>query len=409
MSVRMVIAFISQKMIAVWLGPEGVAILGNVRNIIPMIESFSTLGTFNGIVKYVAAYKNDKKELHKLFSTVTFFSIIASCIAFLVLFFGADYLNKWLFLNQYQFAFVFKILAVSVPFLALNRIFNGVMNGLSAYKKYVNINLFAYASSVVFLLLAVYYKSLNGALVAIALTPVLQFSILFYFYFKVLKRYINFKNIRVKNLYGNTLVGFTIMSLVATFLGGFVDINLRTHLMKTFDAVDAGNWTGMTNISKQYLMFSSAIFTLYVIPKFAIIDNSKTFRKEILNIYKTLLPLFAVGMLSIYFLREWVIIIAKSKEFLGMMPLFKWQLLGDFVKIASVIVAHQFLAKKMVKVFVFTEILSLILFYSFAHLLTPSMGAEGVVLAHFLRYIVYYIVVIFLLRKHIFGNHKIKM
>jgi len=408
MSVRMVIAFVSQKIIAVLLGPEGIAVLGNIRSLIPMVESFSTLGTFNGIVKYVAEYKEDKKELHQLFSTTTVYLICASIISFLVLFFGAELLNKWLFLGKYEYTFVFKLLSVSVPFLALNRVFNGVMNGLSAYQKFVKINLISYAVSAFLVVIATFHKSVEGALFAIVLTPIVHFVVLFYFYYEVLKEYIHFKNLNFVIPYKNKLFAFTIMSIVATFLGSFVDIKLRTHLMKSISIDDAGYWTGMTNISKQYLMFSSAIFTLYVIPKFATISNSTVFRKEVSTVYKVLLPLFAVGMLSIYFLREWVILILKSKEFLGMMPLFKWQLLGDFVKIMAIVIAHQFLAKKMVIQFIISEIISLLLFYIFANYFIATMGAEGVVFAHFLRYVVYFFVVIILLRKHVFGNQIIK-
>lgn len=408
MSVRMVVAFISQKVVAVLLGPEGVAVLGNIRNIIPMIESFTTLGIFNGIVKYVAEYKDNKKELHKLLSTTVVYLLFASIISFSVLFFGAELLNEWLFLGKNDFTYVFIILAIAAPFLALNRVLNGVMNGLTAYKKFVNINLLSYSVSVLILLVAVYYRSLDGALIAIAITPMVQFYIVSYFYYSILKEYIFLKELKFAIPYKNKLVAFTIMSIVATFLGGFVDIKLRTYLMKNISDIDAGNWTGMTNISKQYLMFSSAILTLYVIPKFAQIKESKQFRREVIKIYKTLLPLFAIGMLIIFFTREWVILIAKSNEFLGMKPLFKWQLLGDFVKIASIIIAHQFLAKKMVKQFIITELVSLILFYTFSTYFIATLGAEGIVIAHFLRYIVYFIIVIWMLRKHLFGNYTIE-
>ena len=406
-SIRMVLAFLSQKILAVTLGPEGVAVLGNIRNIIPMLESFSTFGVFNGIVKYVAEFKEDKQELHKLLSTTTVYVIFASFTSFLILFFGAEYLNELLFIGKYDLVFIFKLLSIAVPFIALNRVFNGIMNGLSAYKKFVKLNLLGYTLSVVFVLTALYFNNLEGALFAIALSPILQFAVLVYFYYKIFKDYINFKELNFKIPYKNKLFAFTVMSLVATFLGGFIDIKLRTHLMKDISDIDAGNWTGMTNISKQYLMFSSAILTLYVIPKFATINNSKLFRKEIFNIYKILLPLFAIGMIAIYFTREWVILIAKSKEFLGMMPLFKWQLLGDFVKIMSIVIAHQFLAKRMVVQFIVSELISLALFYGFANYFLKTLGAEGVVLAHFLRYVLYFMIVVFMLRKHIFGHREI--
>ena len=136
------------------------------------------------------------------------------------------------------------------------------------------------------------------------------------------------------------------------------------------------------------------------------IKTSVEFKKEVLYIYKTLLPLFAIGMMLIYFLKDWVIGITHGEEFLAMRPLFKWQLLGDFVKVASIIMAHQFFAKKMVKEFVITELFSLVLFYSLSTFFIKEMGAEGIVLAHFIRSIISFLIIIFLLRKYLMGNLK---
>lgn len=151
------------------------------------------------------------------------------------------------------------------------------------------------------------------------------------------------------------------------------------------------------------MVFSNALFSLYVLPKFAGIFTRKDFKKELFYIYKTLLPLFGAGMLLIYFLRDYVILIVYP-DFDAMAPLFKWQLLGDFVRLASLVLGYQFLAKRMVRNFMFSEMLSLVLFYGLSYYLTDFYGVEGVVIAHLLRYIIYFLVVLFLVfryfRKH---------
>jgi len=405
--IRAVLGVLSGRIVAEKLGPAGIAIIGDVRNLIPMIQSFSTLGMFNGVVKYVAEHKDNKEELLKLFSTTFVYLLFASLFVFCVLFFGADYWNERLFSEGSDFTFVFKVLAIGAPFIAMSRIVNGVISGLSSYKKFVKIELVSYCLGVVLLISLLYFKNLNGALFAIAILPILQFVILFYFFSKTLKEYLDYKNISFSIPYKNKLFGFTIMSFVATLLGNFVEIDLRNNLKNKISEIDAGYWTGMTNLSRQYMMFSSAIFTLYVIPKFAKIKTSIEFRKEVLSIYKTLLPLFAIGMLLIFVLKGWVIDITHGKGFLAMKPLFKWQLLGDFIKVATLIIAHQFLAKKMVKQFIFVELFSLLLFYSIASHLIITLGAEGIVLAHLLRYIVCFPIIVVLLRKHLFGSHSI--
>jgi len=406
--VKALLGFASQRIIAENLGPVGVAFIGDLRNLIPMIQSFSTLGMFNGIVKYVAENKENKDELLKLFSTAFVSLLFASFITFCVLFFGASYWNELIFSTGKDFSFVFKVLALVVPFIAMNRVVNGVINGLSAYKKFLKIELISYSVGIVLLIALLYYKNLNGALLAIAILPVIQFSILFYFFSKTLREYLDYKKISFSIPYRNKLFGFTVMSFVATLLSNLVEIDLRGHLKNKISEADAGYWTAMTNLSKQYLMFSSAVLTLYVIPKFSEIKTSIGFKKEVFNIYKTLLPLFAGGMLLIFVLKDWVVDITHGEGFLAMKPLFKWQLLGDFIKIASVIVAHQFFAKKMVKQFIVTELISLVLFYAFSTYFIKSMGAEGIVFAHFIRNALCFPIIIFILRKHLFGNHLIK-
>lgn len=147
------------------------------------------------------------------------------------------------------------------------------------------------------------------------------------------------------------------------------------------------------------MVFSGAIFTLYVIPKFSGIYSKKDFVKEIVNIYKTLLPLFAIGMFVIFFGRQ-LFIDYIFVDYIGMKPLFKWQLIADFIKLISIVLAHQFFAKRLVRNFIFTEILSLVLFYVFANYLSDIYGVEGVVMGHLFRYVIYLLVVVFLVFRY---------
>tara|TARA_B100001167_G_C16586334_1_gene219348 strand:- start:47 stop:574 length:528 start_codon:yes stop_codon:yes gene_type:complete len=167
-------------------------------------------------------------------------------------------------------------------------------------------------------------------------------------------------------------------------------------LIRKISEIDAGIWTAMLNISKNYMVFSNALFSLYVLPKFAGIHKIRDFKKELYSIYTTLLPLFGLGMIIIYFARNLLIQLVYP-DFIGLAPLFKWQLMADFVKLASIILAHQFLAKKMVKSFIFSEIVSLALFFGLAYFLTDIYGVEGVVIANLIRYCLYFLLVLFLI------------
>ncbi|MGB2273782.1 MAG: O-antigen translocase [Flavicella sp.] len=404
---KMALTFVTQKILAVVLGPSGVAYVGNFKNILPLVSTFSSLGIFNGVIKYVAELKEDKKELSRLLSTSFTLVFIASILVFFVLFFAAPFLNTWIFNDAHDFVYIFKFLAVATPFIALLGLFEAVLSGLSSYKTLVKANTYIAFLTSFLVILMVYTNNLEGALLAMAILPILQLLFFGHLYFKVIRSFFTFKDISWETSYKKHLSNFVLMALFSGVLSGVIDLKLRTYLMNKVDILQAGYWTGMTNISNQYFLLVSAIFSWYVLPKFATITTSTQFRAEVIKIYKTLLPLFLVGCMLLYFGREWVIILVKSNEFLAMKPLFKWQLAGDFIKIATLVMSYQFLAKKMLKTFVVTEIISLVLFYTISSILIDRMGAEGIVIAHFIRYIVYFFVVVIALRKHVFGDRKL--
>ncbi|WP_242131587.1 O-antigen translocase [Aestuariivivens marinum] len=403
-STRLVISIIVQRFLAVTVGEVGIAKIGQIRNLIQIITSTSSLGIFNGIVKYVAEFKNDNEEISKLFSTAFTFVFIGSLLTSLCLFFLAPWLNTILF-KDLDVVWLIRVLALLPILIGINRVFHGVINGLSEYKKYAKIDLFSYLLSVVVLLVSLYSFDLEGVLFSIVITPIIQSLVIVYIFGSVLKRFIQIKTLSLKLPFAKELLAFTLMSFVSTVLLNYVELDIRTMITNRIDINEAGYWTAMNFISKNYMAFSSAIFTLYVIPKFSRIYDRNGFLKEVINIYKTLLPLFGLGMLLIYIFRDFIINIIYP-NFVGLEPLFKWQLMGDFIRLASLVIAHQFLAKKLVKSFIFTELISLGLFFVFSKYLVDLYGATGVVMAHFYRFIVYLVVVIMVVYGYFYKLNK---
>jgi len=111
-------------------------------------------------------------------------------------------------------------------------------------------------------------------------------------------------------------------------------------------------------------------------------------------------------MVLVYLLRNYIIQIVYP-DFRGVEPLFKWQLLGDFVRLGALVLAHQFLAKRLVKSFVITEIISLGLFFILSKVFIQHYGTEGIVIAHFVRYVIYFVIVVFVIRAY-YSNGQLK-
>jgi PST family polysaccharide transporter len=396
--VRLFIGFFIQRELTQNLVSGGYAKVGSLRNLMQILSSFTSLGIFNGIVKYVAEHKENKQYLQKLFSTAFVFTIIGSLVTFIILYFFSESISTYFFFSS-EYSYIVKIIAVIAPFIAIQRVFYGVINGLSEYKYFAKIELVAYIISSLLTIWFLYQFNLEGVLIAIATIPIIQVIVMMFFFIKVLREYVQFSKIQFRTPLFKSLLAFSLMSFVSTILLNFVEADIRVMIENKIGPNGADVWTGMTTLSKNYMVFSGAIFTLYVIPKFSGIYSKKDFVKEIVNIYKTLLPLFAIGMFVIFFGRQ-LFIDYIFVDYTGMKPLFKWQLIGDFIKLISIVLAHQFFAKRLVRNFIFTEILSLVLFYVFANYLSDIYGVEGVVMGHLLRYIIYLLVVVFLVFRY---------
>lgn len=404
--VRFVISIFVQRLIAQYLGETGVSKIGQLRNLSELLTSFSSFGMFNGVVKYVAEYKEDKLQLQKLFSSVFVLSVVGIVSTSATLFFASDFLSVYLFTSA-EFSYLIKFLAVVVPFISMNRLFSGVVNGLSQYKKYAKIDLLGYIATSILMVIFLFEFNIDGVLFAIVLTPIIQLTTLLFLFFKVLREYVQFSEIKWKTPMLKMLLSFSLMSFFSTVLLNYVSIEIRAMIIDRITETDAGIWTAMTNISKNYMVFSSAIFTLYVLPKYAGIHTKKGFRQETGIIFKTLLPLFAVGMLFIYFFRNYIIEFVYP-GFYEMSPLFKWQLVADFLRLITIILGYQLVAKKLVRSFIFTEVISLALYFGFARYLVDIYGVEGVVIANFIRYIIVIFIVWYFVNRYFRKSKAVK-
>jgi len=113
--VRIVGGLVTSKISAAYIGAGGFAIVGNLRNFLTTVEAYATLGMQNGIIKYTAENQKDEQKLYSVLSTV-FLSLlgVVLCITLLLLAFSG-YWSEWIFGNDEQYAWVFKVLAFSLP------------------------------------------------------------------------------------------------------------------------------------------------------------------------------------------------------------------------------------------------------------------------------------------------------
>ncbi|MBC7641795.1 MAG: O-antigen translocase [Flavobacterium sp.] len=396
------IGFVTSKLLAIFVGPSGMALVGNLRNFITSLESISTLGFQNGIIKYVTENQEDKDKLNKVITTV-FFSLLVVAIATSSVIFGfANYWNYKIFGSEFEYSFVIKVLGIALPWYALSIFFLSVINGLGQYRNVILINIFGNLLGLMFSFILIYNFRTTGALLSVVIAPALLFLLTFYFInleIKILTiiniHYFDFQILK-------KLSSFSIMALVSSVFGPIVYLLIRKNIILKLGLIQAGYWESISRISSYYLLFVSTILTIYFLPKLIQSKNNQETKMVFWSYFKFILPIFIFGSILIYFSRFIIIKILFTDDFLPVNDLFFWQLIGDVFKVASLILGYQFFAKKMTLLFIISEILSLLVLYFSSIFLLEIYGIQGVVIGQAIDNFLYLIVLVFIFRKSLF-------
>ena len=406
---RVIAGFITSKAIAVFIGAEGLALIGNLRNFLTTLESFSTLGFSNGIVKYVAEFKEDKAKLNEAIGTVFTTILITALILSLLCYFNAEIISSWIFGSDMSYVFIIEILAFSLPFFAGNLVLTAVINGLSKYKIFVKINIYSQILGLILTLFLIWKEQLNGALIASVTIPGLLFFVTLFSFFDI-RHY--FKTVKLSGIKFKILKNFSSYSVMALFTAAvlpLVFVFIRNYLIDHVSLREAGFWEAIRRISNYYLMFVSSLLALYILPRFSQITNAFDFRKEVAHFYKTVIPIFGIGLVCIYFLRSFIVFVLFTEEFRPVEDLFMWQLLGDFLKVISSVIAYQLIAKKMVVYYIGIELFSILILYFASIYFIDIYGVEGAVIAHFVNFAIHTIVIVLVFKKLLFGKQNFEI
>lgn len=400
---RIVGGLLTSNAIAHFIGAEGMALIGNLRNFVYSIQSLATLGLYNGVVKYIAEFKSNTIELSKTISSTFYIGFISTVVVSFLCYFNAETINDIIFPKYNDYVYVIKIFAIVLPFYTLNLFTFSILNGFSKFKILIIINIIGQILGVAVTLLLIYKNRIDGALISVVISESLIFliTVIGIANQRSLLPLIKVSMVNLKTI--KRLSSYSVMALFSALAIPIVALAIRNYISDSIGLREAGYWEAMNRISKYYLMFVSSLLTLYILPRLSEIDNAREFRNEVFNFYKTIIPVFSIGLIVIYFLRSYIVPFVFSSEFKPVEDLFLWQLLGDFIKVLSIVIAYQFLAKKMFWHYIITEAFSIFILYATSIYFIDIYGVKGATIAHFVTYAIHYGVILLIFSNSLFG------
>lgn len=391
------------KILAIYVGPAGYAAIGNFQNAAQMITTFASGAINTGVVKYTAEYHDDEEKQRQVWRTAGTIAVLGSVITGIGVAVFSKQIAQW-FLQDESYNTVFIWFSVTLVFFIFNTLLLAILNGKKEIHRYIIANiagsLFALAVTSV---LAVQF-GLHGALTALAIHPSFAFIITLYLCYKADWFKFSYLFGRLDKQVVLNLSKYTAMALTSAACVPVSHILIRTHLADTLGMDAAGYWEAMWRLSGAYLMLVTTTLSLYYLPKLSELKDPKEIKAEILQGYKIILPVAAACGLVIYLLRDFIIGVLFTSDFIPMRDLFAWQMVGDTLKIGSWILAYLMLGKAMMKLFIASEIVFAAGFYGWTYFLTGMYGLEGVTIAHAINYAIYWVVMGVFIGKTVLGK-----
>lgn len=400
--IKAIATFILSKIIAIYTGPVGLAFVEQFQNFIQIVRTFSGSLIQQGIVKYVAEYRHDEAIKSRILSSALIICVAVSFILGILLFyFSADL--SILVLKSPEYKKIVQVLAASVILFSLNNLFLAVLNGELEIKKYASCNI---ANTIIILLITSYlviHQGLYGGLLALVLN---QSIILFFTLFLVIKCHwfklqMFIKGVDLDSLF--KLTTYALIMIVSTLAVPISQIIVRNYVAHTLSWQEAGYWQGIMKLSNNYAILIDATLSIYYLPKLSGIKFVSELNKEIINGYKFILPLALLAAILVFILKKYIVIILYSRQFLPMVSLFKYQLIGDIARVGAWLISYVMIAKTMVKTLVLTELSFLIYYSVLTVIFVHYYGLIGTTMSFALSYFLYWISMLFFLSRYTRG------
>lgn len=392
--VRMGTGLISAKVVALCIGPAGMAWVGNLRNFITAVENIATLGMTNGIVKYTTEYRNDPNKQAAFINTVLTVLTAVALLTSLGIGSLAVLWNPMLLEGFTADTSLWWWIAAALPWYLVAIVLVAILNGLEAFREVVKIQTFGAILGLVATVGLVYYYATWGALLAVVVAPAVSFGLSAWALRNTLHRF----QLRVQWSFIRDLSHYSLMALASSVVGPWVLILIRKKLIAFHGLEQAGYWEALNRLSGFYFVFVTTLIGLYFLPKLVQSESRAADREVFRAYYGKIIPLFGLGLLLIYLLRNPLITFLYTDEFQPITAVLIWQLLGDFCKALALLLGYRFFAKRQTFQFLITEMGSLALLYFLCSLWIPSYGLLGLLYAYTLNYAVYFLLLVLLYR-----------
>ncbi|WP_320657096.1 O-antigen translocase [Aeromonas jandaei] len=389
---RMAMGFVIAKVVAIYTGPTGLAMLGQVQSMVASLNGIINAPVGNGVVRYTAEHQAQGMEACSPWWRAAWQWVLILSAIIIPLGLLLSKKISFLLFQDTSLSWVVMATIIVLPLSAIGTFFNSIINGQQQYRRYVGLGMISalVSGSLMLAMIAVY--NIQGALLAAATQSALIGVVMLCLnirqpWSKLCCWWGHCDTKFRKDIRSYMLMAITTALTVPTSL-----ILVRNIIINQLGWDAAGQWQAVWKISEVYLGVITMALSTYYLPKLSSLKKVDDIVHEINRTARVIIPIVATMALGIYLLRDIAISLLFTDEFHGARELFAIQLIGDVIKIAAWLYAYPMLSRGATKWFVSTEISFSILFVVFSYMFISILGIEGTVISYLSNYILYFLV-----------------
>jgi O-antigen/teichoic acid export membrane protein len=389
--VKIIAKVIVNKVAALYLGTIGVGIIGLVENLLSLIFSVVNFGLPSSAVREIALLSN---ELHpnseienrkiKIIQYWSIFSGILGGIAFVVI-------SYFFFQNFYpenaSFGY-FIFLGFYFLFFSLFSSKMAILQGKRELRKMVLIQIWIALFQMITALFCYYFLGIDGIALAILLTAVFSFIIVYFFTFSYDTRSIS---ITVKETFfeGLPIVKLGLILSFGAILNQIAFYIIRLGVKDLLSLEALGIFQVSQTILIGYLSLIFVVMSNDFYPKLCNLESDKFNFEKYIN-QQTQFALFVVLplVLGMYLFAKQMVVVLYSSEFLSVLTILKIALFGLILKTIAWPIGFISLVKGNKRLFFKQNLLSDLVNVVTSILLTYYFGLIGLGIAFSLMFLV---------------------
>lgn len=382
------------KTVAIYTGPTGIAMLGQVQSFFVALNGITTAALGNGLVRYTAENHHFGFEACKVWwraaiKWTLFFYLIVSITSFIF----SSKMAYWVF-GDSRYAWLITVSAILLPFSIANVLVTSVLNGQNNYRSLFYLGFLSLTTATIFMVFVISMGGIIKAMFAAAMFPVVCGLVLLVGvckkpWFKI-SLWWGEVNIESMRLIGN----YVLMALVSALAGSISILVVRKILIDQVGWETAGYWQAVWKISEVYLGVLTVALSTYFLPRLSLLSDEDEILKEVVDTVKIFMPIVLLLTFLVYQLRDIGISLIFTKDFGPARDLFFIQLVGDAVKILSWIYAYPMISRGAIKWYCFTEVGFSLLFIFASYFFIKTYGVQGANIAYLVNYLIYLLFVV---------------